>query len=102
MTGECACRCNSPCTTAARGADGVRQISPYDPCFPCGSSRSAVRQSRCQKQSTALVSLDRTQTFLVTHVFDPLYCRELRLIDQYIAWGEERVCFRDDGGELRY
>ena len=102
MTGECACRCNSPCTTAARGADGVRQISRYDPCIPCGSSRSAVPRRRCQKQSTALVSLDRTQTFLVTHVFHPLYGRELRLIDQYLAWGEDRVCFRDDGGELRY
>ena len=50
----------------------------------------------------ALVSLDRTQTFLVTHVFHPLYGRELRLIDQYLAWGEDRVCFRDDGGGLRY
>ena len=34
-----ACRCNSPCTTAARGADGVRQISQYDQCIPCRSSR---------------------------------------------------------------
>ena len=34
--------------------------------------------------------------------FTPLYGRELRLIDQYLAWGEDRVCFRDDGGELRY
>ena len=102
MTGECACRCDSPCTTAARGADGVRQISRYDQCIPCGLKRSAVPRGRCQKQSTALVSLDRTQTFLVTHVFHPLYGRELRLIDQYLAWGEDRVCFRDDGGELRY
>jgi Family of unknown function (DUF5372) len=34
--------------------------------------------------------------------FTPLYGRELRLMDQYLAWGEDRVCFRDDGGELRY
>jgi hypothetical protein len=27
---------------------------------------------------------------------------ELRLIDQYLAWGEDRVCFGDDGGGLRY
>jgi hypothetical protein len=53
-------------------------------------------------QSTALVSLDRTQIFLVTHVFHPLCGRELQLIDQYLAWGEDRVCFRDDGDELRY
>ena len=56
----------------------------------------------CQKQSTALLSLDRTQTILVTHVFHSLYGRELQLIDQYLAWGEDRVCFRDDGGGLRY
>ena len=37
-----------------------------------------------------------------THVFHPLYGRELRLIDQYLAWGEDRVCFRDDKGGLRY
>jgi len=45
---------------------------------------------------------DRTQTFLVTHVFRPLYGRELQLIDQYLAWGEDRVSFRDDKGALRY
>ena len=48
------------------------------------------------------VSLVRTQTFLVTHVFHPLYGRELRLIDEYLAWGEDRVCFRDDKGALRF
>jgi len=53
-------------------------------------------------KSTALVSFDRTQTFLVTHVFHPLCGRELQLIDQYLAWGEDRVCFRDDEGGLRY
>src|SRR6516164_11764269 len=45
---------------------------------------------------------DRTQTFLVTHAFHPLYGRELPLIDQYLAWGEDRVCYRDDKGGLRY
>src|SRR5262249_33110933 len=37
-----------------------------------------------------------------THVFHPLYGRELTLVDQYLAWGEDRVCFHDDNGELRY
>jgi hypothetical protein len=46
MTGECACRCISPCTTAAPGADGVGQISRYDQCIPCGSNRSAVLHIR--------------------------------------------------------
>src|SRR6516225_6625274 len=68
----------------------IAQISPIS------------QRQHCQKQSTAPVPLDRTQTFLVTHVFHPLYGRELRLIDQYLAWGEDRVCFRDDKGGLRY
>src|SRR6516225_938118 len=67
-----------------------------------GLSRQVSPHIHCQKQSTALVSLDRTQTFLIAHVFHPLYGRELQLIDQYLAWGEDRVCFRDGGGELRY
>jgi hypothetical protein len=60
------------------------------------------QRSHCQKQSTAPISLDPTQTFLVTHVFHPLYGRELGLIDKYLAWGEDRVCFRDDKGGLRF
>ena len=88
--------------TAERGADDVRRTPRHDQYTRAGSTRSAVRQTRCQKQSTALVSLDRTQTFLIARVFHPLYGRELQLIDQYLAWGEDRVCFRDDGDELRY
>jgi hypothetical protein len=34
--------------------------------------------------------------------FTSLYRRELRLIDQYLVWGEDRGCFRDDKGGLRY
>src|SRR6516165_8817469 len=55
-----------------------------------GLSRQVSPHIHCQKQSTALVSLDRTQTFLIAHVFHPLYGRELQLIDQYLAWGEDR------------
>jgi hypothetical protein len=55
-----------------------------------------------QKQSTAPVPLDRAQTFEVAHVFHPLHARELAFVDQYLAWGEDRVCFRDDTGKLRY
>ena len=49
MTSECACRCNSPYTIAARGADDVRQIPRCDPCIPCGSNRSAVLHKRFAK-----------------------------------------------------
>jgi hypothetical protein len=43
----------------------------------------AVQQNHCQKQSTALVSLDRTQTFLVTHVFHPVWSKN---------WNGGRTC----------
>jgi hypothetical protein len=42
------------------------------------------------------------QTFRVTHVFHPLYGREFTLVDQYTAWGEDRVYFHDDTGRLRH
>jgi hypothetical protein len=67
-----------------------------------GRIRSASPRVHYQKQSTAPVSLDRAQTFQVTHVFHPLHGRELAFVDQYLAWGEDRVCFRDDTGKLRY
>src|SRR6516164_4387308 len=51
MTSECACRCNSSYTIAARGADDVRQIPRCDPCIPCGSNRSAVLHKRFAKVS---------------------------------------------------
>src|ERR1700726_4280929 len=59
---ECACHYSRPCRTAADSADGVRRTPRHDRGIPCGSSRSTVLRMRCQKQSTALVSLDRTQT----------------------------------------
>ncbi|HSV23206.1 MAG TPA: DUF5372 family protein [Xanthobacteraceae bacterium] len=39
---------------------------------------------------------------MVTHAFHPLYRREFALVDRYLAWGEDRVCFHDDEGGLRY
>ena len=102
MIGASGFDCSSLRKIEVNAEDAVRQTRRHGRGSLVGSSRSAFHNSRCQKQSTALVSLDRTQTFLVTHAFHPLYGRELRLIDQYLAWGEDRVCFCDDGGELRY
>src|SRR5207247_8402588 len=34
MTNECAWSCSNLCTTAERGADGVRRIPLYDRCIP--------------------------------------------------------------------
>src|ERR1019366_10098115 len=50
-TSECAFRCSSSCTTATRGADGVRQTPLCDQHIPCGSSRSAVLHKHFAKVS---------------------------------------------------
>lgn len=39
--------------------------------------------------------------FRITHPFHPLHGREFEVIDLRSAWGEERVYFRDDAGELQ-
>src|SRR5258708_27905290 len=94
--------CDISCTTAVCDGDAALRTQQRGQGIPVGSNRLAFQHKRCQRQSTALVSLDRTQTFLVTHVFHPLYGRELRLIDQHLAWGDDRVYFPADGGGLRY
>ena len=53
-------------------------------------------------RSTTPVRLDVAQTFQVTHVFHPLHGHELSLLDQYIAWGEDRVYCHDDTDRLRH
>src|SRR5215471_15546071 len=51
MTNECAWRCSNLCTTAERGADGVRQTPRHDQCTPSGLNRSTVLRSRFAKVS---------------------------------------------------
>jgi hypothetical protein len=41
------------------------------------------------------------QSFRVTHPFHPLRGREFALVDRRSAWGEDRVYFRDEAGELK-
>ncbi|MFM0674580.1 DUF5372 family protein, partial [Paraburkholderia sediminicola] len=53
------------------------------------------------KQSTARDLTDATQLFRVTHPFHPLYGREFMLVERRKAWGEDRVYFHDDMGNLK-
>jgi hypothetical protein len=39
--------------------------------------------------------------FRVTHPFHPLYGREFMLVERRKAWGEDRVYFHDDMGNLK-
>jgi hypothetical protein len=40
------------------------------------------------------------QTFRVTHPFHPLHGRTFQLVDCRQTWGEDRVYFHDDSGQL--
>jgi hypothetical protein len=84
-----------------RGEDGARQRRRRDQDISVGSSRSASPHIRSQRPSTAPDSCDRPRLFRVTHVFHPLYGREFTLVERRSAWGEERVYFYDDYGDLR-
>ncbi|MEX4005471.1 DUF5372 family protein [Paraburkholderia sp. EG285A] len=44
---------------------------------------------------------DEAQVFRVTHPFHPLYGREFALVDRRNTWGEDRVYFHDDAGDLK-
>ncbi|WP_063750872.1 DUF5372 family protein [Paraburkholderia nodosa] len=37
----------------------------------------------------------------MTHPFHPLYGREFALVDRRNTWGEDRVYFHDDAGDLK-
>src|SRR3981081_241526 len=51
MTNECAWRCSNLCTTAERGADGVRRRLRHDQYIPSGLNRSTVLRSCFAKVS---------------------------------------------------
>jgi len=53
-----------------------------------------------KEQSTADDGADPRQLCRVTHPFHPLYGREFRLVDLRQAWGEDRVYFHSEHGQL--
>src|SRR5512140_171657 len=53
------------------------------------------------KQSTAHHGEDPSVSFRVTHPFHPLHGREFQLVDRRQTWGEDRVYYLDEQGELR-
>ncbi|WP_429481559.1 DUF5372 family protein [Paraburkholderia youngii] len=67
---------------------------------PCCQGIRA-RHGSWQKQSTARDLTDEAQLFRVTHPFHPLYGREFALADRRNTWGEDRVYFHDDRGDLK-
>jgi hypothetical protein len=55
---------------------------------------------RWREQSIAPRAGGETQTFRVTHPFHPLHGRTFPLVDWRQTWGEDRVYFHDDAGQL--
>jgi hypothetical protein len=53
-----------------------------------------------REQSIAPPASGEAQTFRVTHPFHPLRGRTFRLVDCRQTWGEDRVYFHDDSGQL--
>ena len=53
-----------------------------------------------REQSIAPPARGEAQTFRVTHPFHPLRGREFQLVDCRQTWGEDRVYFYDDSGQL--
>src|SRR5438445_12455763 len=50
--------------------------------------------------STAPPAIGEIQAFRVTHPFHPLHGRTFQLVDCRQTWGEDRVYFHDDSGQL--
>jgi hypothetical protein len=63
-------------------------------------SRSRARRTDWREQSIAPPANGEAQTFRVTHPFHPLRGRTFRLVDCRQTWGEDRVYFHDDSGQL--
>ena len=53
-----------------------------------------------REQSIAPPASGEAQTFRVTHPFHPLRGRTFQLVDCRQTWGEDRVYFYDDSGQL--
>jgi len=54
-----------------------------------------------QTPSTARDSIDEERVFRVTHPFHPWCGRTFELLERRTTWGEDRVYFHDEAGQLR-
>jgi hypothetical protein len=64
-------------------------------------SRSGAPRTGWSESSIAPPGNGGPQTFRVTHPFHPLQGRVFQLIECRPTWGEYRVFFQDDSGQLR-
>src|SRR4029077_467825 len=63
-------------------------------------TRSTVRCGLLTPSSTTPGPGDRYRRVRVTHPFHPLAGRDFEFIEHRQNWGEDRVCLRDENGEL--
>jgi hypothetical protein len=66
-------------------------------------ARCVLRAPRVpsKKQSIARDPIDEKHLFRITHPFHPLRGKTFELIESRKTWGEDRVYFHDNNGELR-
>ena len=54
-----------------------------------------------KKSSTTHVANDPIEVFEVTHPFHPLFGQRFDLVNRYQTWGDDRVYYYDDEGQLK-
>jgi hypothetical protein len=101
----------SPAAARASSSDPfsrARCPSPFQKLRPCSSRdsrhqglRPVVRTSPWRKQSTTADTDDARTRVRVTHPFHPLFGREFELVTYRKTWGEDRVYFRDESGQVQ-
>ena len=81
---------------------GVRDPQPAQFLHQTILMRAVIALDPCpwREQSIAPPASGEAQTFRVTHPFHPLRGRTFQLVDCRQTWGEDRVYFHDDAGQL--
>ena len=72
--------------------------SPSTPTAPSGST---ARRRRWIESSNAPDDAGGQRVVRVTHRFHPWFGRELEFVVRRQSWGEDRVCVRDEHGQVR-
>jgi uncharacterized protein DUF5372 len=92
--------CSEPPTLAGQPVDVFHSRRSSNPGTHDGSCRSAAHRTHWREQSIAPLASGAAQTFRIIHPFHPLRGRTFQLVDCRQTWGEDRVYFHDDSGQL--
>lgn len=88
-------------TPSAPVADASHGTRSHDRGIPAGSNRSPARRNRWTRLSNAPDAKAARRHFRVTHPFHPMFGHEHDLINYTHCWGEDRVFYVDEAGQIR-